>query len=231
MKRTIQSTVILLALLFAGSFYSQEISAQEVRELEPFEEIGIAVRADVFYTQGNGHQIKIEGRSQDVEDLITEVENGLLRIRHENYRLRREKLTIYITSEELESVKISGSAKFMAENPVTSEEMELAVSGSGGVMFDRLSSEEVEAKISGSGSVELAGRAEEMETMISGSGKIMAEDFEVSECSAVISGSGSCTVAVKDELDAKISGSGNVYYKGDPEINSVSSGSGSVRSL
>jgi hypothetical protein len=231
MKRTIHSTAFLLTLFFAGSFYSQDTFAQEVRELEPFEEIGIAVHADVFYTQGNGHQIKIEGRSQDVEDLITEVENGVLQIRHENYRIRREKVTITITSEALEVVKISGSAKFMADDPVNSEEMELAVSGSGGVIFDRLNAEEVEAKISGSGHVELSGEADEMEAMISGSGKILAEDFEVSECSAVISGSGSCTIWVTDELDAKISGSGNVYYRGNPQINSVSSGSGNVRSL
>lgn len=231
MKRTIHSTAILLGLLFAGSFYSQDTSAQEVRELDPFEEIGIAVHADVFYTQGSGHQIKIEGRSQDVEDLITEVKDGLLQIRHERFRVRREKLTITIISEELEGVRISGSAKFMAEEPVTSEEMELAVSGSGGVMFDRLNSEEVEAKISGSGYVELSGAADEMETKISGSGKILAEDFKVSECSAVISGSGNCTIWVTEELDAKISGSGNVYYRGDPQINSVSSGSGGVRSL
>lgn len=77
MKRIHSKAFILLVLLFTGTFYSQDTSAQEVREFEPFEGIGIAVHADVFYTQGNGQQIKIEGRSQDIEDLITEVENGM----------------------------------------------------------------------------------------------------------------------------------------------------------
>jgi len=190
------------------------------------------VNADVFYTQGSGHQIRIEGKNQDVEDLITEVKDGFLQVRYENYRIRRSKLTIYITSEELETVKISGSAKFMAEKAVASDEMEFAVSGSGGAIFEKLDSDEVEVYLSGSGYVELAGgMADELEAKISGSGQINAEDFKVSECSAIISGSGNCRIAVKDELDAKISGSGSVYYKGNPEVNVISSGSGGVKSL
>jgi hypothetical protein len=232
MKRIIYATVILSVLLCGSCLVSVNMSAQDVRTLEPFEEIAIGVNADVFYTQGNGYQVRIEGKSQDVEDVITEVKDGTLHVRYDRFGIRHPRLTMYITSEKIESVKISGSAKFTAERPVTSDEMELMVSGSGGVVFSRLDADEMGTKISGSGFVELAGgSADEMEAMISGSGKIKAEGFEVSECSVEISGSGNCTVAVKDELDVKISGSGNVYYRGNPEINTVSSGSGGVHSL
>ena len=232
MKRIIQSTAILFVLLAVSSMICPDASAQDVRDLDPFTGIGIGVSADVYYTQGNGHQVTIEGKSQDVEDLVTEVSNGFLRVGYDNVRMSRSRLTIHITSKEIESVRISGSAKFMAGEEVNSDEMELAVSGSGGVIFDRLNSDEVETNVSGSGFVELSGGgADEMEARISGSGKILAEDFQVSECSVMISGSGNCTVGVSDELDAKISGSGNVYYRGNPEINSATSGSGSVKSL
>lgn len=205
---------------------------QDVRELDPFDGIGIGVHADVYYTQGNSYEIRIEGDESDVRDAITEVRDGFLQVRYDNQRIRRSKLTIYITSRELESVKISGSSKFEVGEPLASDEMELAVSGSGSIRFNRLSADEVDVKISGSGSILLEdGTAEELGISVSGSGNLDAEEFEVSECDASLSGSGKVTIMARDELDVRISGSGRVYYKGDPEVHSVSSGSGKVISL
>ena len=116
-------------------------------------------------------------RPKDVEDLITEVKEGFLQGKYPNsWRVRHSKLTIHITSNELEAVKISGSAKFKAGEPVTTDEMDLAMSGSGGILFEKLNADEVGVKISGSGSMELLnGVADELDAKISGSGKLNAE--------------------------------------------------------
>lgn len=206
--------------------------AEDVRDLPEFDGIGIAISADVFYTQGNQHQIRIEGDEDDVRDLITRVKDGFLQIRYDDWGVRRSKLTIYITSSQIESVKISGSARFMADKEVSSDELEINLSGSGGASFDRLASDEMEIKISGSGYVELSGEgADELDIKLSGSGRLDAEDFRVSEISVTISGSGNCRVYATEELDAKISGSGKVHYRGEPQINSIASGSGKVVAL
>ncbi len=225
--------VAVLTLLFLNSFMMPDIPKEEVRNLDTFSGIGISISADVYYTPGNAHEIKIEGDAKDVDDLITKVEDGFLQVKYPtSWKVKRSKLTIYITSKELEAVKISGSAKFKAEEPVTSDEMDLAMSGSGGILFKKLNADEVGVKISGSGSVELLnGVADELSVKISGSGKINAEQFEVNEFSVGISGSGSVRITVKEELEARISGSGNVYYHGDPRVNSSSSGSGKVVAL
>ena len=232
MKKINQSiTVLSLLLLFTGLFVS-EVHAQETRELDPFTGIGISISADVYYTPGDSHEIKIEGNSQDVEDLVTRVENGMLKMKYEDWRIKRSKLTIYITSKELDRVSLSGSGKFSSDQSIDAEEMSLALSGSGDIIFSSLKAEELDVKISGSGDVLIdKGGAEELDVKISGSGKVIAEAFEVSEFSAAISGSGSCKITVIDELEARISGSGSVYYHGDPQINSTSSGSGKVRSF
>ena len=225
--------VAVLTLLFLNSFMMPDIPKEEVRKLDAFSGIGISISADVYYTPGNAHEIKIEGDAKDVEDLITEVKDGFLQVKYPNsWRVRRSKLTIHITSNELEAVKISGSAKFKAGEPVTTDEMDLAMSGSGGILFEKLNADEVGVKISGSGSVELLnGVADELDARISGSGKLNAEKFEVSEFSASISGSGSIRITVKEELEARISGSGKIYYHGTPRVNSSSSGSGKVVAL
>jgi len=150
--------------------------------------------------------------------LITEVKDGFLQVKYPNsWRTRHSKLTIYITSKELDAVKISGSAKFKSGEPVTTDEMDLAMSGSGDISFDKLNADEVDVKISGSGDIDLvSGSADELEVRISGSGKVNAEAFEVEEFSASISGSGSVRITVKEDLETRISGSGKVYYHGTP---------------
>jgi len=223
----------VLTLLLLNSFAMPDMPKEEVRKLDAFSGIGISISADVYYTPGSKHEIRIEGDADDVDDLITKVENGFLQVKYPpKWKIRRSKLTIYISSKELEAVKISGSAKFRSGDPVNADEMDLAVSGSGDIHFEKLTTDEVGVKISGSGDVFLVkGSADELDTKISGSGKLNAESFEVNEFSAGISGSGSIRITVKEELDARISGSGKVYYHGTPRVNSSSSGSGKVVAL
>ncbi|MCK4989467.1 MAG: DUF2807 domain-containing protein [Bacteroidales bacterium] len=232
MKRIVVSMVAAATLLLCNSFLSPDLPKEDVRQLEAFYGIGISVHADVFYTPGNTHEIRIEGDDRDVEDLITKVKDGFLQVKYNDWRTRRSKLTIYITSKELEAVKISGSARFESGKPITADEMELAMSGSGTIIFDKLESDEVDVKISGSGDVLLdSGSADELDLKISGSGKLKAETFEVNEFSAAISGSGGARITAKEDIDVRISGSGSVYYHGNPRVNSTSSGSGKVRAL
>jgi hypothetical protein len=232
MKKAIESLTALFLLFLISSFSASDLTAQETRDLDPFTGIGIAISADVFYTPGNSHEITIEGNSKDVKDLITRVENGYMQLKYDDWKTKRSKLTIYITSKELDKVGLSGSGDFKTTKPVSSEEMTIAISGSGTVLFTSLEAEEVDVKISGSGDAILEkGLAEEMDVKISGSGKVLAEQFETSEFSAGISGSGSVRITVKDELEARISGSGSIYYHGNPQVNSTSSGSGKVKSL
>ena len=232
MKRITIPLAVMVVLFLSSSFLSADFSAEDERKLEPFYGIGISVHADVYYTPGNEHEVRIEGNEKDVRDLITEVRDGFLKIKYENYRIKRSKVTIYVTSKELEEVKNSGSSNFKAEQAISSEEMKLSMSGSGGISFSALETEEIEVRISGSGNVSInKGKAEEMDLRISGSGKLSAESFQVEELDAAISGSGGCKITVSEELDAKISGSGKIYYRGDPQVNSVSSGSGKVISL
>jgi len=232
MKRPCTTPTAIALLIMISGFGFTGLFAQETRDLKPFNGIGIGISADVYYTTGNTHEIRIEGNQQDVKDLITQVEDGYLKLKYDDWKTKRSKLTIHITSAELEKVSMSGSGKFIADKPISSEEMQIAVSGSGSILFSALDAEEVEVKISGSGNVNLEkGSGEEMDVKISGSGKILAENFEVEEFSVAISGSGSCRITVKDELQARISGSGSVYYHGNPQVNTTSSGSGKVRSL
>ena len=168
---------------------------KEERDVESFSGISLSISGDLLLTQGNPQQVVIEAEENSLGKIVTEVKDGVLKIKREKgWRQNLKNVTIWITVPEIDGLYLAGSGSIVAENSVNADELEIKISGSGSVKLEELKSNEVGTAISGSGNVHLVGTANELDIAISGSGGIKAGDFEVSECSARISGSGSCVV-------------------------------------
>jgi len=224
---------ILISLLFCFILISIESTAQkEKRQVSGFEKISMGIAGDLYLKQGSNYSLELEGDSDDLEEIITEVKNGSLIIKYENnrgWKFSRDRVTIYLTIPEISSVSLGGSGKIIGESTIESDDLYLGVSGSGRIKLD-IEADELTQKISGSGNIVVSGEADRAYISISGSGNLDALDLEVDHYVVKISGSGKCKINVGDSLEANISGSGNVYYKGDPDkIRSNVSGSGKVK--
>lgn len=228
MKNSI--SIFLMISLMAFSF---QVDAQrQKRPVDRFDKVSLGVAADLYLTQASQFNLELEGDSDDLEEIITEVRGDELLIKHKNNRgwnLSRDRVTIYISMPEVSSVSLGGSGKIIGENTIKSDDLSLSVSGSGSIRL-KVEADEMLQKISGSGSIEVSGEADRVDVSISGSGDLDALDLEVDRYSVRISGSGKCRIFAGDVLEANISGSGSIYYKGDPDkIISNVSGSGKVK--
>jgi len=213
-------------------FSFESMAQKEKRQVDGFDEVSMGISGDLHLKQGSTISLELEGDSDDLEDVITEVKNGTLVIKYKNnkgWSFGRDRVTIYLTMPEVSSVSLGGSGKIIGENTIESDDLYLSVSGSGRIEM-KLEVDDLTQKISGSGNIEVSGSADRAEISISGSGNLDALDLEVDEYEVKISGSGKCKINVGDSLEANISGSGSVYYKGDPDrIRSNVSGSGKVK--
>ncbi len=222
MLRFLFSIILVSATLIA---FGQD---KEARDVSTFTGVSLGISGDLYLTQGSPQKVVIQAEN-NLDEIETEVRNGVLRIKTDNWNSRIKGVKIWITMPEVEALNVSGSGDIIAETPINADELELKVSGSGSINISELNGDEIEAAISGSGDLKLAGSADEMELRISGSGSVFAEELKVNECGIKISGSGSCKIDVTGELDASISGSGRVTYYGNPQIDARISGSGKVR--
>jgi len=213
-------------------FSFESMAQKEKRQVDGFDKVSMGISGDLHLKQGSTISLELEGDSDDLEDVITEVKNGTLVIKYKNnkgWSFGRDRVTIYLTMPEVSSVSLGGSGKIIGENTIESDDLYLSVSGSGRIEL-KLEVDNLTQKISGSGNIEVSGSADRAEISISGSGNLDALDMEVDEYEVKISGSGKCKINVGDSLEANISGSGSVYYKGDPDrIRSNVSGSGKVK--
>ena len=205
---------------------SGNIITQE-REVSEFSKVHLKGSGKVFLTPGEKQSLEIKTDDNIMPLIETDVSGNKLTISHGNHHLRPTSFEVYITLENLEGVRISGSGDIIGKGRFVTDTLVTEISGSGDMDLE-VETGLLETKISGSGSIHLSGKAEDYSASISGSGKINAFDVDAKHVSVKISGSGDCRVYATESLEIKISGSGDVYYKGRPRINTKISGSGSL---
>lgn len=229
MKRL--TALFVVAVLVTGITAGQE---REKRNLKGFDRIGFGIAGSLSINIGPEFSVILEGTRRDLGGVVTDISEGRLIIKQENWRFRfDERVKVYITMPELEELRVSGSGKAEIIDDIRNgDELKLSVSGSGKLYTAGLELDELDCSISGSGDIIIGSRgtADHGEISISGSGNYKGEDLEIDHLKVRVSGSGSCLCKAGDSLEASVSGSGNVTYKGNPKIDARVSGSGKVRS-
>lgn len=227
--------VLVLTFLFSGILFTSNLSAQqqEERSVKGFNKISISISADLILTQGKDYKLVIEAKEKsDLEKVVTEVDGNNLKIKSKPGSWKINKVKVYVTLPELKALAISGSSDVKAENTMTTNELSIAISGSGDVQFADLQTNDLNIAISGSGDVTMAGQAKSsVQISTSGSGDVDVEKLEAKNVNVAISGSGDARVFATETLNCKVSGSGDVYYKGGAQVNAKSTGSGSITSM
>ena len=203
------------------------------RSLQDYDHVAVAGSFDVDLVAGHEGQIILEGESNLLEYVLTEVKNGKLLIKTENgVNLRPSSWTngirITVPIESLDKVSLSGSGDIVSRTTIKSNNFSARISGSGEVSLT-VEAERVDASLSGSGDISLAGRARDFVVSVSGSGEIQAFAFDADFVNATVSGSADIKVTANESLEARVSGSGDIYYRGNPsKINTKTSGSGAI---
>lgn len=232
--------IVAIFALFAFILSGSMVFAQktETRDVGSFESISLSIHAKVFISQENSTSVKIKGDADDLEEIITEVEDGTLKIKRKKNKSwgwndSFKNIEVYISSSQIKNLSISGSGDMVSKSPIKTSNAKYAISGSGNIFIEDLSAENVECHISGSGDMNLKGDGlQELEIHISGSGNVNADYLKSENVDVHVSGSGDCKVYATKKLTARVAGSGDIYYRGKPEsLDSKSAGSGHIKSI
>ncbi len=233
--------VVLAILVMAGSciFIDAErvkgngnITIEERKGLNAHR-IRLAGFMDVELSQGNETEVKVEADDNLQQYIITEMEDGILvvRMRGNIHFINSERLKIYITTDRLEQLTLSGSGNISGTNKFTgSDHLKLRVSGVGDLKLD-FNTPRLEAEISGSGSLTLSGETRDAKIQINGVGDCNAESLKAENATVKIAGSGDVKIFADNNLDVIIRGIGSVYYKGAASVSQKISGSGEIKRL
>jgi hypothetical protein len=220
--------VSLAFLLISPAIYGQK----EKREVLDFSKIAYSLPGTLEIVQSDKASLALEGDNEDLERIITKVEDNKLKIYTRKGSNGLGNVKVYVSVVELSDLSIAGSGNVIVKSKLKTNDLDLELSGSGNLQCEELMAKEVDLDLAGSGNIFLGGVAEnEVEINIAGSGDVNAENLKTKEAEVNIAGSGSVKIWVTDELESKIVGSGDVYYKGNPLVDAETMGSGSTKPI
>jgi hypothetical protein len=212
-------------------FVTQLSSAQvtkKVIELPEFKSVYVNSNYTVYLKQTNKQEVTVEALTDIFSATEIKVEDGILMINIERKPENPNKslwakiddikvnptMNIYISMKNINELQVNGGGKIIAENSIASNNLTLAVNGSGSMDID-VKGENLKAEVSGSGSLALRGYATILNGLISGSGNINAFNCSLENAQVKVSGSGNCELTVANTIDAVVMGSGQVKHKGN----------------
>lgn len=220
--------------LFQSKVKSDQKVTSVVEQIPEFNRIVMKGPATLYIQQTGEESVKIIGKKEAVEDVKVQVKYGELDIDRKHKRgwitsffFKQHAPNIYVTLKDLEEVTLLGSGEVYSEDVIQSDNLNLAIEGSGNMHFDA-KGKSLKVTINGSGTVYVSGVIDEQQVEIRGSGDYEGEGLQSKKAKISIYGSGDAVVNVTDLLNISISGSGNVSYHGKPKINKRITGAGNV---
>ena len=178
------------------------------RNTSDYDAVNLGGSFDVVLVKGKEGKITIEGESNLLEYITTEVKKGVLKINTKkgvNIRTTR-KMIVTVPYTDIEKVSLGGSGDLTSTGTIKAETFAMSLAGSGNVDLE-VDAKTVRSIIAGSGNIKLSGNATELTCSITGSGNINAYDLKADATSATITGSGNVKTTVSNSIKAKVIGS------------------------
>ncbi len=187
---------------------------------------------DVYFKQADENTVKIEADENLLKFIITEVENGVLKIKTRNgININpTADIKVYVTAPSYKELSIAGSGNIVSEGKIVlTNGIVLRIAGSGDIRMSEADAPKIEVHIAGSGKAMAAGTTRDAEIHIAGSGDVEFRDLKAENAEVHIAGSGNVWVFASMKLDVHVAGGGDIHYFGNPaDIKQKIAGSGNL---
>ena len=221
-----KSSLTLLILFVSSIAFSQ--TTKKTIELPEFHSIYVNSNYTVSLKQTNKQEVSVEALTEIFDLSEIKVENGVLMINVDRKPDTPNKsvwakiddikikptMKLFISMKSIRELQVNGGGKIISENSLASDNLQIAVTGSGGLDLD-IKGNTIGAEVSGSGSILLKGYASSLDLKMSGSGAFNGFGCEMESVKVKLTGSGACELNVTSSLDAVVSGSGAIKHKGN----------------
>ncbi len=205
---------------------------------QPFNEVRLVGDFDLELVQTDTTDAIIEAAPEDLPNIRSDIEDGVLTLQWGSagglnpfkWFSRHPSARVSLSVRTIDRLILDGSGSIHSA-AWTHHALDVRLSGSGDVKFDRLTATRFTCEVAGSGNVVVAGSSTNQKIRIAGSGNYRAPDLKSQTATVAISGSGDVELWAERTLDARIAGSGGIRYYGSPTVKQSVSGSGSVTSL
>ena len=210
------------------------IDYTEVREVGSFNAISHSLPCKLYFSQADKQEVRVESTEEFAAKVITEVENGTLKLKMEEGRYPKLILRVVITSPDIESLQTHGSGDIVHEGALRVKgDLSVKAHGSGDIRMGTIEAKDFTTHSSGSGDIRFEGvSSADFSASVSGSGDLNFGRVDCAGFRVSTTGSGDITLTAlvaKGNAEVRTSGSGNIRLSevtvdGDMDLNTFGSG-------
>jgi len=202
---------------------------EETRDISGFTGVHISSGIDVYLSQGNSFEVRVEADENLQEVILTEMNGSMLVVKTERVSIRRAKSKkVHVTLPELKELKISSAGDCNGQTPFNCEDLRLSISSAGDLTLE-VDAERIDLEISSSGDASISGSADVFNVDLSSAGDLNAFDLIAARVDVNVSSAGDARVHATEEISMNASSAGNIYYTGDAQVlHSHSSSAGDI---
>jgi hypothetical protein len=230
--KTLKTFLILFIVSIIGgniSAFAGNNEKTEIRKVKNFSAIKVSTGIDLYLTMGNSEEVKIVADDNDIDEIITKVENNTLHIYMKktswfNWGSVKSKKA-YVTIKELEGIYASSGSDVRSENTLKGESLEVKASSGSDVKID-IVYKNVSLDSSSGSDLAVSGKSKNLEVEASSGSDIKAQDLESVNCEARASSGSDITVNVSENLKARASSGADIKYYGNPTTKNIDESSG-----
>ena len=201
----------------------------ETRDVtESFTTIKASEGLNVYITQGSNEAITVEADENLQELILTDIEEGVLKIHCKKQIGRAAAKKINVTFTALSELKATSGSNVYTTNTITSENLVLK-SSSGSNMSVNVNANALTCDSSSGSNIKVSGKTVSLVAEASSGSNIKAGNLKAESSEVSASSGANLTVNTSKALVAKASSGGGVKYFGNPEtVDTDKSSGGSI---
>jgi hypothetical protein len=223
----IQTVFAVPVLLIAVASPVLAQPASEERPVAGFSEIRADRGVDVYLTQGTRESLRIEAEGYALEDVISNVEGGVLILSKSDGRWwPARRVVAHVEVVRLSAITASGGSDVQSRNALRLENLEVEASGGSDVDLD-VQARSLEFTLSGGSDLRLSGSTQQLVVEASGGSDAAARQMAAERVRLQVSGGSDASVQASAAIDIEASGGSDVHVFGNPGERRVNNDKGS----
>ncbi|MFC4268774.1 head GIN domain-containing protein [Polaribacter marinivivus] len=235
------TTKKLLALLFVSVLISscnvnmfnrvngnRNVVTADRSTSQKFTKIKVSTGLDLYLSQGTKNKVTLEADENLHDIIITEVNDGVLKIYSEKNIWQAKARKVYVTVKNLEGLTATSGSDVYTEDVLKVETIKVSAT-SGADIRIALDADTVETSATSGSDIRISGTANNHTSRANSGASIEAYKLISKNATVNVSSGADINIYASESINAKASSGGDIDFKGNPrEINKKSSSGGSV---
>lgn len=235
------SSIKLLTILFIAALFSscaidilnrangnRNVVTEDRSAKEDFTKIKVSTGLELYISQGFNNQITVEADENLQDIIITEIQDGVLKIYSEKNIWRAKARKIYVTIENLEAIAATSGSDVYANETLKVNNLNISAT-SGSDINISVDANTVETNATSGSDIEVSGVSNNHISKATSGASIDAYQLQSKNVTAKVTSGADINVYASESIVAKATSGGDIDFMGNPKkVDKKTSSGGSV---